>query len=85
MIPQNFGVYQNSPTFTFTVTFKENQLESKSYTINFKDYAVNDVAEHGFTFLPGYHYVYNLNVTARGIRCDVEVVPWIEDEIIKLN
>jgi hypothetical protein len=61
------------------------QLGSKTYTLNFKDYPVNNVAEHGFAFLPGYHYIYNLNVTSKVVSCDVEVVPWIEDEPIKLN
>ena len=83
MIPQNFGAYQMSPNFSFKVSMGE--LGSKTYTLNFKDYPVNNVAEHGFAFLPGYHYIYNLNVTSRVVSCDVEVVPWIEDEPIKLN
>jgi hypothetical protein len=83
MIPQNFGAYQVSPNFSFSVSMGE--LGSKTYTLNFKDYPVNNVAEHGFAFLPGYHYIYNLNVTSRVVSCDVEVVPWIEDEPIKLN
>ena len=41
--------------------------------------------EHAFSFLPGYHYVYNINVTSKVISCNLEVAPWIEDEPIKLN
>ena len=83
MIPQNFGLYATSPQFRFTVTMQT--AGTKTYTIDFKDYAVSEVAEYGFTYRPGYHYVYNLNVTSRIVSCDVEVVPWIEDEPIKLN
>lgn len=81
MIPQNFGAYSESPQFSFTVTMDG----SKTYTLNFKDYPVNNVAEYGFTYLPGYHYIYNLNVTSSIVSCEVEIVPWIEDEPIKLN
>lgn len=81
MIPQDFG--KDSPSFSFDVFFKE--LGPQHYTINFKDYQVHNTPEYAFSFRPGYHYVYNLNVTARAISCHVEVVPWIEDEPIKLN
>ena len=83
MIPQNFGTYQNSPSFTFTVTFSDDS--NKTYTIKFKDYQVNSTAEHAYTYLSGNHYVYTINVTASKISCDVDIVPWIEDEPIKLN
>jgi len=83
MIPQNFGLYATSPRFQFDVTMET--VGTKTYTIDFKDYAVSEVAEYGFTYRPGYHYVYNLNVTSRIVSCDVEVVPWIEDEPIRLN
>jgi len=83
MIPQNFGTYQTSPSFSFTV--KMSDLSTKTYTIKFKDYAVNNVAEHAYAYLPGYHYIYSFNVTATKITCDVEIVPWIEDEFIELN
>lgn len=83
MIPQNFGTYQTSPSFRFTVTMYD--LSTKTYTIKFKDYAVNNVAEHAYAYLPGYHYIYSFNVTATKITCDVEIVPWIEDEFIELN
>ncbi len=83
MIPQNFGTYQDSPLFSFTVTMSGST--TKTYTINFKDYAVNNVAEHAYAYLPGYHYIYSFNVTATKITCDVEIVPWIEDEFIELN
>lgn len=83
MIPQNFGTYQTSPSFSFTVTMGD--LTTKTYTIKFKDYAVNNVAEHAYAYLPGYHYIYSFNVTATKITCDVEIVPWIEDEFIELN
>lgn len=85
MIPQNFGAYQQSPQFIFTVTMAGEGNGAKQYTINFKDYTVNSVAEHAYTYLPGYHYVYTFNVTAKNISCDVEIVPWIEDEYIELN
>lgn len=87
MIPQNFGSYPQSPSFTFTVTFEDeigNEIY-KTYTINFKDYQVQNTAEHAYSFLPGRHYEYNLNVTLSAISCHVDVVPWIEDEPIKLN
>lgn len=83
MIPQNFGTYQDSPSFSFTVTM--GAPTPKIYTIYFKDYAVNNVAEHAYAYLPGYHYIYSFNVTATKITCDVEIVPWIEDEFIELN
>lgn len=83
MIPQNFGTYQDSPSFSFTVTMYDSS--TKTYTIKFKDYAVNNVAEHAYAYLPGYHYIYSFNVTATKITCDVEIVPWIEDEFIELN
>lgn len=82
MIPQEFGAYQYSPSFAFTVDFSDGD---KGFSIDFKDYPVNSVAEYAFTYLPGYHYVYNLNVTASNITCDVDIVPWIEDEPIELN
>lgn len=82
MIPQEFGAYQVSPSFAFNVVFSDG---SKAFNIDFKDYPVNSVAEYAFTYLPGYHYVYNLNVTASNITCDVDIVPWIEDEPIELN
>lgn len=91
MIPQNFGTYASSPSFTFTVTLDTDNTgdsakdETKNYTINFQDYAVNSVAEHAYTYLPGYHYVYTFNVTAKNITCDVNIVPWVEDEYIELN
>ena len=85
MIPQNFGVQAVSPSFTFTVTFAQNTIEDKTYTINFKDYQVQNNAEDAFSFLPGCHYVYNINVTSSVISCHVDVVPWIEDEPIELN
>ena len=84
MIPQNFGSYPQSPSFTFTVTFGGG-IGNKTYTINFKDYQVQNTAEHAYSFLPGRHYEYNLNVTSSAISCHVDVVPWIEDEPIKLN
>lgn len=84
MIPQNFGGYAVSPSFTFTVYFGGG-VPAKSYTINFKDYQVHNTAEHAYSFLPGCHYEYNINVTSRAISCHVDVVPWIEDEPIKLN
>lgn len=83
MIPQEFGTYPKSPYFNFTVAMSGHV--DKEYTVNFKDYAVSNVAEYGFTYLPGYHYVYNLNITATDISCNVEIVPWIEDEPIELN
>lgn len=83
MIPQNFGTYQTSPSFSFTVKMFDSS--TKTYTIDFKDYAVNNVAEHAYAYLPGYHYIYSFNVTATKITCDVEIVPWIEDEFIELN
>ena len=83
MIPQNFGTYQTSPSFRFTVTMSDSS--TKTYTIDFKDYAVNNVAEYAYAYLPGYHYIYSFNVTATKITCDVEIVPWIEDEFIELN
>ena len=82
MIPQEFGAYQESPSFAFNVVFSDG---SKDFSIDFKDYPVSSVAEYAFTYLPGYHYVYNLNVTASNITCDVDIVPWIEDEPIELN
>lgn len=82
MIPQEFGAYQVSPSFAFNVVFSDG---NKDFSIDFKDYPVNSVAEYAFTYLPGYHYVYNLNVTASNITCDVDIVPWIEDEPIELN
>lgn len=85
MIPQNFGVKTVSPSFTFTVTFAQNTIADKTYTLNFKDYQVQSNAEHAFSFLPGCHYVYTINVTSSVISCHVDVVPWIEDEPIKLN
>lgn len=84
MIPQDFGSYPQSPSFKFTVTFGGG-IGDKTYTINFKDYQVHDTAEHAYSFLPGYHYEYNLNVTSSAITCHVDIVPWIEDEPIKLN
>lgn len=83
MIPQDFGGAGASPSFLFTVSF--DGTDQKEYTINFKDYQVHDNAEHAYSFLPGYHYEYNLNVTSKAISCHVDVVPWIEDEPIKLN
>ena len=91
MIPQNFGTYESSPSFTFTVTLDTDDTgdstkdETKNYIINFQDYSVNSVAEHAYTYLPGYHYVYTFNVTAKNITCDVNIVPWVEDEYIELN
>lgn len=91
MIPQNFGTYTPSPSFTFTVTLDTDDTgdstkdETKNYIINFQDYSVNSVAEHAYTYLPGYHYVYTFNVTATNITCDVNIVPWVEDEFIELN
>lgn len=82
MIPQEFGTYPESPSFAFTVDFSDGD---KDFSIDFKDYPVSSVAEYAFTYLPGYHYVYNLNVTASNITCDVDIVPWIEDEPIELN
>ena len=84
MIPQDFG-QGDSPTFSFTVDFDSQTASSKTYTINFQDYPVHTTAEHAFSYLPGYHYEYNINVTAKYISCDVKIVPWIEDEPIKLN
>lgn len=84
MIPQDFG-QGSSPTFEFTVDFDSQTASDKTYTINFQDYPVHNTAEHAFSFLPGYHYEYNINVTAKYISCDVKIVDWIEDEPIKLN
>ena len=83
MIPQNFGAYPESPKFEFNVNMET--VGEKTYSIDFKNYPVNNVAEYGFTFLPGYNYIYNLNITSSIVSCDVEIVPWIEDEPIKLN
>ena len=83
MIPQNFGALPVSPYFTFKVTMENS--EPKTYTINFKDYAVHTEAVNAYSYLPGHHYVYNFNVTASKIMCDVSIVPWIEDEPIHLN
>ena len=83
MIPQDFGAQSVSPYFTFEVTMENS--ESKTYTINFKDYAVHDEAVNAYSYLPGHHYVYTFNVTASKIMCDVSIVPWIEDEPIHLN
>jgi hypothetical protein len=83
LIPQNFGNQATSPSFSFTVSF--DSASAKTYTINFKDYQVHSNAEHAFSFLPGYRYVYNINVTSSVISCHVDVVPWIEDEPIELN
>lgn len=82
MIPQEFGTGV-SPFFTFSVEF--NDGSTTSYTINFQDYAVHNTAEYAFTYLPGNHYVYNINVTAKKAYCDVSILPWIEDEPINLN
>lgn len=82
MIPQEFGT-GDSPYFTFTVTFDTG--ETSEYTINFQDYAVHSTAEYAFTYLPGNHYVYNINITAKYVYCDVSIVPWIEDKPINLN
>lgn len=84
MIPQDFG-QGDSPTFQFTVKFDSDTASDKTYTINFQDYAVHTTAGHAFSYLPGYHYEYNINVTAKYISCDVKIVDWIEDEPIKLN
>ena len=84
MIPQNFG-QGDSPTFQFTVDFDSQTTSDKTYTINFQDYAVHNTAENAFSYLPGYHYEYNINVTAKNISCDVKIVDWIEDEPIRLN
>lgn len=84
MIPQDFGQGE-SPVFRFTVKFDSATASDKTYVIRFQDYAVHNTAEHAFTFLPGYHYEYNINVTAKYISCDVKIVDWIEDEPIKLN
>ncbi len=84
MIPQNFADYPESPSLSFEVSFGTAANE-KQYTINFKDYAVHSTAADAFSFLPGYHYEYNINVTERTVYCDVRIVPWIEDEPIKLN
>lgn len=83
MIPQDFGDAGTNPSFTFTVSF--DGTASKTYKINFKDYQVHANAEHAYSFLSGYHYEYNLNVTSSAITCHVDIVPWIEDEPIKLN
>ncbi len=83
LIPQNFGNQATSPSFKFTVEF--DSTSAKDYIINFKDYQVHSNAEHAFSFLPGYRYVYNINVTSSVISCHVDVVPWIEDEPIELN
>lgn len=84
MIPQDFGQGE-SPEFRFTVQFDSATASDKTYVIRFQDYAVHNTAGHAFTFLPGYHYEYNINVTAKYISCDVKIVDWIEDEPIKLN
>lgn len=85
MIPQNFAGYDESPSLSFKVAFGGTSNSTKEYTINFKDYAVHSTAETAFSFLPGYHYEYNINVTEKSVYCDVKIVPWIEDEPIKLN
>ena len=83
MIPQKFGEPDDNPVFTFIVDM--DTVGEKKYTVNFKDYPVNDIAEDAYSFLPGNRYVYTFNVTANMIMCDVAVVPWIEDEPIHLN
>jgi hypothetical protein len=84
MIPQDFG-QGDSPVFRFTVKFDSATASDKTYVIRFQDYPVHNTAEHAFTFLPGCHYEYNINVTSKYISCDVKIVDWIEDEPIKLN
>ena len=81
MIPQDFGAH--SPAFTFVVDM--DTVGEKKYTVNFRDYQVHDTAENAYSFLSGNRYVYTFNITATMIVCDVAVVPWIEDEPIRLN
>lgn len=83
MIPQDFGSLQSNPSFTFVVDF--DTIADKEYTVNFKDYQLHNNAEHAFSFLSGYRYIYNFNVTSSAISCHVDIVPWIEDEPIHLN
>lgn len=82
MVPQEFG--RSSAGFTFSVTMAD-VTGTKEYTVNFKDHAVNNEAEYAYTYLPGRRYIYTFNVTSTDITCDVEIVPWIEDEYIELN
>ena len=82
MIPQEFGM--TSASFTFSVSM-EGISGNKEYTIVFKDYAVNNEAGYAYTYLPGRRYIYTFNVTSTDITCDVEIVPWVEDEYIELN
>ena len=83
MIPQNFGKLPSSPYFTFTVTMEN--MAPKTYTINFQDYRMHTEAENAYSYLPGYHYVYTFNVNANNMTCDVDIVPWIDDDPIHLN
>ena len=84
VIPQNFGAYNESPSFTFTVKM-DSVTDVKTFTINFKDYQLHSTAEQAYSFLPGYRYVYTFNITASKILCDVSIVPWINDDPIHLN
>lgn len=84
VIPQNFGAYNVSPAFAFSVEM-ESVTDEKSFIIDFKDYPVHNTAEQAYSFLPGHRYVYTFNITANKILCDVAIVPWINDEPIHLN
>lgn len=83
IIPQDFADYPVSPSFTFFVDM--GTAGEKKYKINFKDYPVHAEADKAYKFLPGKRYVYNFNVTASKVLCDVTIVPWIEDDPIQLN
>ena len=84
MIPQNFGADTHvNPQMSFTATLSTG--DPKEYTLNFKDYPVSAVAEYQYQYQAGYHYIYNLSITAAQITCDVEIVDWIDDDPIELN
>lgn len=44
-----------------------------------------DIPEYHYTYRPGLHYIYNINITNNYITCEVTVVDWIEDTPIELE
>lgn len=83
MIPQDFGTFAGDVKMDFSAIM--DTVGKKSYSLDFKKYPVSTQAEYQYTYLPGYHYIYNINLTASNITCDVDVVDWIEDDPIHLN
>ena len=84
VIPQDFSALEVKTSFV--IEFDDSNSSTPEYDVTLSDIPVNTTtASERYTYLPGVHYIYSLEVTDTDITCDVRIVPWIEDEPIILT